>query len=202
MFDYFFQLFDNFSVVILFLLVMTIEAGVPVPIPYDIVIILAGYRQIDLAQVTAAVVLGNVAGSSLLYYVSYRFGHRLFVTHLRWFGITQHRLKIVEQWFNHWGAPAIVLARLIPGFRFAATFVSGILCVPYITIFLPSLTIGSLLWAVSYWLIGLMLGAHIPVVLRVFNVWSTVIAIGFSCIIVAVSYKIIKGMYGKRNTKR
>lgn len=65
---------DKHLYIVLFFLVLLVEAGLPIPIPYDILILFSGYRNLSLVNVTFAVVAGNVIGSSVLYFLSLRFG--------------------------------------------------------------------------------------------------------------------------------
>lgn len=198
MFQDFFLLFDNFSALFLFFLVLVVEAGIPIPIPYDILILVAGYRKVDFFLIALAVVLGNLIGSTILYYFSFHFGHPFLHKGSQFLGISKSRLKMVEHWFNRWGGLAIILARLIPGARFAATCISGVFSLSYFKVFAPNLLVGSILWVTSYWLIGAIVGEGVQLAWQILGVWSailTILIIGLICFII---FRVYHRLNGKR----
>jgi membrane protein DedA with SNARE-associated domain len=174
MFEGFFLALQDNILVFLFFLVLLTEAGLPIPIPSDALILTAGYRQLPLPSVIVAVVLGNLIGSSILYRLSWRFGGGLEDKAIKFFRIPSRQREIAESWFRRWGKFAIIVARIIPGVRFATTFLAGSLKLPYKKVFLPYLSIGSLLWAVIYWSIGAIVGENIQIIFHFIHTWIAV----------------------------
>lgn len=191
-------LLDNFSAPFLFLLVFLVEAGVPIPIPYDILILAAGYRQVNFLPVALAVVFGNLAGSTILYLVSLKFGHPILHRSVRFLSISEKRVSLVERWFDRWGSFAIVLARLIPGLRFVATVLSGVFSLPYFKVFLPYLFLGSVLWVSLYWILGAVFGGSIQLLIQVLGLWSALLTV----ILILIAVSIIVGLYRKKYARR
>lgn len=200
MLEDFLLLFDNFSVPFLFLLVLVVEAGVPVPIPYDILILAAGYRQINFLNIIVAVVLGNLIGSTILYLISRKLGYAVLLKGSKFLGVGQKRLELFEGWFEKWGAVTIVLARLVPGFRFAATVFSGVFSLPYFKIFLPYLLLGSVLWVSLYWTFGAVFGESIRVLIQVLGIWSAFLTVVLILLVAFLAAGIYKKRYDRRST--
>jgi len=169
--------FNDYTPVILFFLVLIIEAGVPIPIPHDILLLVAGYRQVPLLHVLVAVVLGNLIGSSILYGLSWKFGSKLEDKAVRFFGIPTRQRAMAENWFRRWGKFAIIIARLVPGARFAVTFLAGSLKLPYARVFLPYLSIGSTLWVILYWNAGAMVEEYIHYLIQFISAWLLLLPI-------------------------
>ena len=199
MFEEILLLFDNFSAAFLFLLVFLVEAGLPIPIPYDILILAAGWREVNFFQILVAVVLGNLAGSTILYYLSLRFGHPILHKGSRFLGVSNKRLKLVEGWFNRWGGVAIVIARLIPGARFAATVLSGIFSLNYFKVFLPYLFAGSVIWVSIYWFLGFLLGEGTQLLAQILGVWSILLTVVVLCLFLIFVVKFYQGIDEKRS---
>ena len=191
--------FDNFSVTFLFFLVLLVEAGIPIPIPYDILILAAGYRQLNFWHILVAVVLGNLIGSTILYSLFLKFGHPLLFKSSRFLGLNQKRINLVENWFAKWGGAAIILARLIPGLRFAATVFAGIFSLPYFKVFLPYLFLGSILWVSLYWIFGRVFGQSIQLLIQVLGLWSALLTIALVLFLIIIVARIFKKKYDRRS---
>ena len=59
----------------------------------------------------------------------------------------------VPEWFGKYGGAAIVIGRLIPGFRTITPFAAGLFGVSYKTFWLYT-TIAAFIWANIYFIIG------------------------------------------------
>ncbi|KKP93006.1 MAG: Alkaline phosphatase [Parcubacteria group bacterium GW2011_GWA1_36_12] len=191
--------FDNFSVTFLFFLVLLVEAGIPIPIPYDILILAAGYRQINFWHILVAVVLGNLIGSTILYSLFLKFSHPLLFKSSKFLGLSQKRINLIESWFDKWGGAAIILARLIPGLRFAATVFAGIFSLPYFKVFLPYLFFGSILWVSLYWVFGRVFGQSIQLLIQVLGLWSALLTIVLVLFLIIIIAGIFKKKYDRRS---
>lgn len=143
----------------LFGFILIEEAGVPLPLPGDTLVALAGlhihsagYVLAVLATTTAAV----FGGSTILYMIMRRGGHVLLEKYGRFLHLTPARITRVEGWFRRHGAPAIILGRLIPGLRTPTTVMAGVSEVPY-RVFLPSTLLAALIWSAFYLFAGALL---------------------------------------------
>lgn len=161
------SLFDQYGALFLFFLIAVTDAGMPIPIPYDLVIMWSGYRSLPLWQVILAVMSGAVVGNSILYFLAHTFGYQFLEKNEKFFFLTQRFHKKVEGWFSRFGFVFVAVARLLPGFRFAGSFVAGVLRLPYKKSFLPTMIFASSLWAIIYYYIGKAVGDGIVYFLTV-----------------------------------
>jgi membrane protein DedA with SNARE-associated domain len=148
----------------LFLLVTIEEAGVPLPLPGDVLLVLAGtqaerqpawYSLLVVGIATAAVFVG----SSLLFLLMRRGGRPLLQRAHVSLHLNPRRLARIEGFFRQRGHLAILVGRLIPGMRIPTTVVVGLVGVPYRTYAgLAALT--ALLWSAGYFWLGVFLGRH------------------------------------------
>jgi len=137
------------------------ESGVPIPVPGDFLMLALGVRAheglVVLWQVIAAMEAGTVLGSSLLYLLARRGGRRVVERYGPFIGIGPEKLNRAEQQLQRHGAPAVVLGRLLPGLRIVTAIACGIFLVPY-RVFLPAMSLGSLIYIVGYTLLGYFAG--------------------------------------------
>jgi membrane protein DedA with SNARE-associated domain len=147
---------DNLYVA-LFVLLSIEEAGVPLPLPGDTLILLAGSRasagQANPWVAMTLVVCATLAGSSVLYWVSRLGGMPVLRRVAVWTRLGESRIERAARWYRQWTAPAIVFGRLVPGFRTPTTAVSGTFRVPY-PAFLVYTAISATLWSGLYLSIG------------------------------------------------
>jgi membrane protein DedA with SNARE-associated domain len=137
------------------------EAGVPFPIPADTAIVIMGYQvyrgQANPFAVVAIVVSAATLGASILYWASRLIGPRLIRRFGRFLHITPERQQRAEYWFRRYQVPAVVIGRLIPGFRVVITMVAGTARGNFL-LFLPSAAFSALIWALIFMTLGWVLG--------------------------------------------
>lgn len=161
------SLFDQYGVFFLFFLIAATDAGLPIPIPYDLVIMWSGYRSLPLWQVILAVVSGSVVGTSVLYFLAHNFGYQFLEKNEKILFLTHRLHKKAESWFSRFGFLFVAVARLLPGLRFAGSFIAGVLRLPYKKSFLPTMIFASSLWAIVYYYLGKAVGEGIVYLLTV-----------------------------------
>src|ERR1700730_9779927 len=137
------------------------EAGVPIPIPGDFLMLTLGVRAreggIVLWQVIAAMEAGTVLGSSVLYWLARRGGCGVVERYGRYIGISARQLDRAEAQLRKHGAIAVLLGRLLPGLRVVTAIACGIFNVPF-SVFLPAMALGGLIYIVGYTLLGYFAG--------------------------------------------
>ncbi len=145
------------------------EGGVPIPVPGDFLMLALGARaregSIVLWQVIAAMEAGTVLGSSLLYVLARRGGRGVVERYGPFIGIGPAQIDRAERQLQRHGAIAVVLGRLLPGLRVLTAIACGIFRVPY-RVFLPAMSVGSLIYIVGYTMLGYFAG---PAVLGLFE---------------------------------
>lgn len=143
--------------VALFVLLCVEEAGAPLPLPGDTLILLAGSRasagQANPWVAMTLVVCAVLTGSSVLYWISRLGGMSVLRRAATWTRLGESRLERAARWYRQWTAPAIVFGRLVPGFRTPTTAVSGAFRVPY-PAFLFYTGVSAVLWSALYLSIG------------------------------------------------
>jgi len=158
---------DQHALLAAFVLILIEEAGVPIPVPGDILMLLLGVRaRQGLVPVWQAILVpeaATVLGAMLLYTVSARAGYGLVHRYGRFLHLSPTRLERAERWLRRHGPIAVVAGRLVPGLRIATALVCGVLAVP-VRQFVPAMSLGGLLYISLYVGLGYWFG---PVVLSV-----------------------------------
>ncbi len=138
------------------------EAGIPLPVPGDLIIAYTGYQvaqgNISYQVAFILILISVLIGSTILYGLSFRFGNRLILTLGKYIHLDEKKLLTVEKHFRKYGILAIIFGRHIPGFRVPVTVFSGISDVSYKT-FIASTFVSVIFWIIIYLSLGLNLGA-------------------------------------------
>ena len=137
------------------------EAGVPVPIPGDLLVLGAGVAAAGTGLagpvVLAAILLAGFAGGSLQFLlVRGAFRERL-IGLLARLGVSRERLDTLAGWLRRRGAGGVAIARATPGLRVGAVAASGIANLPY-GVFLPGLIAGNTLFVGGHFALGYLIG--------------------------------------------
>lgn len=146
--------------VAVFFLVLIEEAGIPIPVPGDSLVMLAGAKKSKTLGYDVGMILtSSIAvfiGCSILYFLIRRKGRPLLDKYGKYIHLNERRLAMLERWFERHGRLAIVFGRLIPGLRIPTTIMAGLSDVPYGE-FAPTAAIAAVFWSVFYFWIGLII---------------------------------------------
>ena len=144
-----------------FVFLLIEEAGVPVPVPGDVLMLILGIQarqgRVPLWQAIAVVELATILGSSFLYTASRLAGRNLVYRYGRFIRLTPERLDQAEGWLKQHGSRAVFLGRLVPGLRIVTAVACGVFSVP-LQVFVPAMSLGALLYIVAYTLLGYFIG--------------------------------------------
>lgn len=165
----------------LFALVLAEEAGVPLPISGDLLLIYAGYLivqgDVQLAPLIGVVLSASAAGALVPYGLARAGG----LGAVRRFGRIVHlsaaRLARLERWLKHNRGWAIVLTRQVPGGRVPTSIVAGAFRVP-VAAFLAYTVFGALLWAATWLFLGVCFGTHLLQAMRQETPWLAIVLAG------------------------
>src|SRR5438132_7700799 len=142
------------------------EAGVPVPVPGDVLMLILGVHarqgSVPLWQAVGATWLGTIIGSIFLYFAARIAGRDMVYRYGRFIRLTPERLDRAEHWLKQHGTRAVFLGRLVPGLRIVTAVACGVFEVPF-RVFFPAMSLGALLRIRFSTLRGYFLG---PPVLR------------------------------------
>lgn len=141
---------------VLFGLILIEEMGLPLPLPGDVLVAYAGglhHSPRDAVAVIGTVTFATAFGSSLLYLLARRGGPAVVARLQRFLHLRPERIERTQEWFRRRGPVAIVVGRLIPGFRIPTSIMAGIAHVPY-HVFVPSTMVAALIWSLFYYFVG------------------------------------------------
>lgn len=147
-----------------FVLLFIEESGIPLPVPGDVYLAFMGYQvsKGNIPYIVALIIflISVLAGSSILYYISARWGHLLMRRLGLYLDLNEKKLLQFERNFKKYGIWVIIFGRHIPGFRVPITVFSGISGVPYRT-FLFGTFISVVFWIAFYLAVGERLGKSV-----------------------------------------
>jgi membrane protein DedA with SNARE-associated domain len=161
--------------VTLFFAIAIEEAGIPLPIPGDLLIAYFGWRAgrdpFEVAQVILTCALASTAGTQAPYWLARRFGHRVAERVAFWLDIDPRALDSVLERVERGGFRGVLVARLIPGLRVAVSLVAGTGGVPQLA-FAAGVFVAAALYWTGWVLLGVFVGPHVadvvsPAYLRV-----------------------------------
>lgn len=151
------------------LLLLLEEAGVPLPLPGDVVVAYTGYEisrgTISYIGAFLLLLLSVLIGSSILYYLSARFGQQIVLRFGHYMHLNEKKLLTVEEKFRKYGVWVIIFGRHIPGFRIPITVFAGMSEITY-KMFILSTFISVIFWIPFYLALGQSLGPKTMQLLR------------------------------------
>ena len=146
---------------VLGLLALT-EAGLPVLIPADLLMLFLGERAnagaLPLWVAVLALQAVSVIGTTALFFLARGPGRSVITRLGRRLGITEERLDRIGGRFGRRGAPAMALGRATPGLRTITVVGAAISGVP-VAGALPALLIGGTVFVQAHLALGFALGA-------------------------------------------
>ena len=109
----------------------------------------AGFNVYDghltLIGIILAGVLGDMLGASIAYAIGYFGSRELFERQGGKLHMSTARLDRAHRWFERYGAPAVLVSRLIPFVRAAFPYAAGVGRMPYPR-FIAMVAVGSVIW--------------------------------------------------------
>ena len=163
---------------------MLVEAGVPIPLPGDIVVIVLGARVATGGFPLWAAVFGcelaAVIGTGALLLAVHGPGRALIKRFGARVGLTEARLDRVDALLRRRGAAAVVAGRATPGLRTATVIATGTSGVRLRWLF-PLLLAGSTVFVQSHLFLGIALG---PAAEYALAHWTAPVVIGVAALLV------------------
>lgn len=187
--------------VALFGLVALEEAGIPLPAPSDIVIMIYGSNRreslVGLASVVLICAAASTVGTLIPYAITRKWGQKAAHRVARWIDVEQDQ---VDKWTTriaHRGFAAVFVGRLIPGLRVAMSIVGGTARVPVHEFSAAVFLAGVIYW--SFWTgIGAIFG---PTVRRLIpERYIEFVVIGIP--VLFITYLVFRYVRGRRRHAR
>ena len=152
---------DEHGLLAAFVFLLVEEAGVPIPIPGDFLMLVLGVQarggQISLVQAILVMQAGTMIGATILYGVARMAGRSMVYRYGRYIRLSPERLDHAEQWIKRHGFMAVFLGRLLPGLRIVTAVACGVFSVPF-WVFVPAMSLGALAYILFYTLLGYFVG--------------------------------------------
>ena len=150
-------------------LLLVKEAGVPVPVPGDLLVIgagvaLAGDPPLAIIALGLILLVGYVGGS-IQFVLVCRVLRRALLAILAAAGVRQERVDALATRLRRSGARGVAVARMTPGVRIAAIAAAGLAAMPYPP-FLAGLVAGNGVFVAGHFGLGYLLGASAGEVLQ------------------------------------
>lgn len=167
------------------------EAGIPNPLPNELVLLYAGYQSslgnLNMWLVIATITFADFLGTSILYSLFYYFGRRIMDSRIRW--VPRKKIREMSFQLEHGGKWAIYVSRLLPYVRIYTSVAAGLLNITP-RVFLPIIFFSALTWGSGYVLAGRLLGQEYQNIVNAVGGWGLAfIAIGiFLFMFIAVPY--------------
>jgi membrane protein DedA with SNARE-associated domain len=146
------------------------EAGVPLPVPGDLLVIGAGVAAaggvaagapatsgLPAPMLLAAILIVGFVGGSLQFLLVRGAFRRPITALLARFGVGPERLEGLADWLRRRGVRGVAVARATPGLRVGAISASGIAALPY-PVFLAGLIVGNTLFVSAHFVLGYVIG--------------------------------------------
>jgi membrane protein DedA with SNARE-associated domain len=187
-------LIDRYDDQAIFLWLFIEETGVPLPLPGDLAILLAGYRvaqgKMDPLWALVLLEVATLLGGSVLYWLGARGGRPLLQRYGRYVGLNHAKLERVEGWLQRRQFVAVAVGRVTPGLRNVTVLAAGVFGVPYRT-FLPAFALGSFAYILVFFALGMWAGPQalemvgaVRVTMRL--VATTVLFVGLSAFLIVM----------------
>ena len=192
------RVIEQYGLLATFILILVEEAGVPSPIPADIVVLLAAIQarqgHISLWQLIVVAEIATVIGASALYFLARWAGRDLVQRYGRYVGLGAERLDRVESRVRRGGVWTVALGRILPGLRVVTAVACGVFEVPY-RVFLPGMAIGALVYILVFAALGYVLGPSIILLLDLVHLpFSAIVSMGLLGLILVFLVRARRGL--------
>ncbi len=148
---------------VILLIMIVEEAGVPSPIPGDGLLLFAGYLsstgRLTLTKSLVTIVFGALVGATILYWVARLGGRALVHRYGRFIRLDDRKLDQLRHLFERLGPVGPGVARLIPGLRIYTSALAGLADISY-PVFLLNVLWAGIVWSLVFLLLGYYFGIH------------------------------------------
>src|SRR5690242_11311512 len=175
-------LLDTYGVALIFVVILLKEIGVPVPVPGDLLMVVAGARaaagKFPLWAVLVAAIIAGVIGAYVQYLLARGPGRSFIYRFGKYAGLNEARLDKATNAIKGRGWVSVALARALPGLRIGAIVACGLAAVPTGT-FALGLIAGTVLFVGFHTLLGFIAGPGVSSIFDNINVplWPFLVAL-------------------------
>lgn len=175
-------LLDTYGVGLLFIVMLLKEVGAPIPVPGDLLMIVAGARSatgtLPLWGVLLATLVAGFVGAFVQYLLARGPGRGFIYRFGKYVGLTPPRLDKASAAVNGRWWVAVALGRALPGLRIGAVAACGLAGVPIAT-FTLGLFAGTVLFVGFHTMLGYLAGPGITSLFDKLNIpiWALLLAL-------------------------
>jgi membrane protein DedA with SNARE-associated domain len=191
------ELLSKYGFIIICIMVLLEELGVPMPVPTDLLIVFAGVKGAGswtrLGLWFIVLNIASATGASGLYLICRRGGRPLVERFGRYVHLGPQQLARSEVLLQRSGWLGIAVGRAIPGLRYVTVIACGLLNVPYLR-FLTAHVVGSSVYIAVFMALGAAFGPaiiariHAPE-LMIRLLWLLALALGLPLLLVWLCYR-------------
>lgn len=167
------RLFEVYGLLAIAIVMFLKEAGVPIPLPGDVLVIVAGNKAaagtFGLAELIIALTAAAFIGSLLQYALARGPARRLFYRYGRAIGLPSERLDRLSGTLGRRGWIGVSAGRIAPGVRTIIVTACGLAAMPLRT-FIPGILIGSAAFFAGHALLGFFFGPAVIAFAQQLNV--------------------------------
>jgi membrane protein DedA with SNARE-associated domain len=150
--------------VVIFVLILVQECGVPFPVlPSEVVLLGGGFMASqDKVSLFVAGLLATAAtliGNSLLFLISRRYGRVALDRYGKYVHLRPERIDRIESWIGRSGTPILMYGPLVPILRAYVPALAGLFGVPY-RFYILILLGAALVWSYGLLILGEVMGDH------------------------------------------
>jgi membrane protein DedA with SNARE-associated domain len=146
-----------FGLASVFVVILLKEAGIPIPVPTDVIMLGVAARaasgQLNLPAVILTIEIAMVIGGTIQYLAARGPGRRLLYRFGRYVGLTPARLERAARTLQRGGIATVTIALATPGIRAATIAAAGLADLRFATFF-PALLIGDSIFFLLHVAIG------------------------------------------------
>lgn len=141
---------------------MTIESAA-VPLPSEAIMGLAGFfvsmGKLNLALAALAGAIGNITGSTIMYYIGLKGGKTALLKYGKHIGVSEDEYDKGVEWLRKYGDKAVFFAQLMPVVRTYVSLPPGVLKMDFKK-FIFYTFIGAYVWCFFLAYVAMRLGSH------------------------------------------
>jgi membrane protein DedA with SNARE-associated domain len=165
MLDGIFGLIGTFGYGVVFLVVMSESAGLPVPGETSLLLAsaLAATGRLNIVGVIATAALGAILGDTGGYWVGRKFGVALLRRYGKLFRFDEENLRKAEEFFAKHGEKTVFFGRFVPVGRIFSAVLAGVGRMRYAR-FLAWNASGGIVWATLMGTLGYIFGHNLPLI--------------------------------------
>lgn len=174
-------------------LLLVKEAGLPIPVPGDLLVIGAGIAAAGSGATApfqlGAILVAGFAGGSIQFLLVRGAFRRPLLALLARLGVPRERLDTLAAWLQRAGMRGVAVARATPGVRIGATAASGLAALAY-PAFFAGLVIGNTVFVGAHFALGYVLGPPaLDLLARVGGVGLALVALALFAVVGALGWR-------------